>query len=314
VPNVYPISTAKNVTLLAAAESARSQAIVTTRASVLAAVAGLGALITIVINYRNSATAARALAVTNETFRIQERGHLTDRYTKAIEQLGHEKRAIRLGGIYALEQLAADTERDGDQATVVEVLSAFFRDAVTEQRDTIDKAATDTSDPTSESTGGKKDPLELPSDVLAAVTVLSRLHHRKGISRADLGDAAENVNLAPALKDRPVLHETTLTRVHLARGHLNGADFRATDLRGAVLTDANLVRAKFTLARLNEANLTRALLNGANLTAATLGGATSPAPSFAAPYSTVRTSLARAASAPTSGAPTSLPPPSPAPT
>lgn len=40
--------------VLATREAIRSQAIVTTRASVLAAVAGLGTLVTIGINYRNS--------------------------------------------------------------------------------------------------------------------------------------------------------------------------------------------------------------------------------------------------------------------
>jgi hypothetical protein len=119
VPDLYPVSAAKDVILLAAAESARSQAITTTRASVLAALAGLGALVTISINYRNSRTAAQTLAITNQTFRIQQRGHLTDRYTRAIEQLGNsEPVAIRLGGIYALEQIAVDTDRPGDQTTV----------------------------------------------------------------------------------------------------------------------------------------------------------------------------------------------------
>ena len=32
---------------------------------------------------------------------------MTDRYAKAIEQLGNEKLDVRLGGIYALDQLAA---------------------------------------------------------------------------------------------------------------------------------------------------------------------------------------------------------------
>jgi hypothetical protein len=34
---------------------------------------------------------------------------------------------VRLDGIYALEQLAVDSHRDRDQATIVEVLSAFTR-------------------------------------------------------------------------------------------------------------------------------------------------------------------------------------------
>jgi hypothetical protein len=57
---------------------------------------------------------------------VAEQGQLTERYTKAIEQLGSDKLDVRLGGIYALERIAADSERD--HPTVVEVLSAFVRE------------------------------------------------------------------------------------------------------------------------------------------------------------------------------------------
>jgi hypothetical protein len=52
-------------------------------------------------------------------------GHLTDRYTKAVEQLGSDKIEVRLGGIYALERLMRDSPTD--QPTIVEVLAAYIR-------------------------------------------------------------------------------------------------------------------------------------------------------------------------------------------
>src|SRR5262249_46211346 len=39
-------------------------------------------------------------------------GQITDRFTKAITQLGDEKLEVRLGGIYALERIAKDSEKD----------------------------------------------------------------------------------------------------------------------------------------------------------------------------------------------------------
>ena len=51
---------------------------------------------------------------------------MTDRYTKAIEQLGSGKLDIRLGGIYAPERIAHDSPRD--HPTVLEVLAAFIRE------------------------------------------------------------------------------------------------------------------------------------------------------------------------------------------
>src|SRR3954469_24214661 len=120
-PLPAPIDPGADAGARATREAARSAAITTTRASILAALAGVGGLVTIAINYRNS-------SIANETFRISERGHLTDRYAKAIELLGDTNSiAIRLGGIYALQQFASDTRRPEDQNTVVEVLSAFVR-------------------------------------------------------------------------------------------------------------------------------------------------------------------------------------------
>ncbi|TKK85217.1 hypothetical protein FDA94_26455 [Herbidospora galbida] len=62
---------------------------------------------------------ARNADTTRRTFRLGEQGHVTDRYTKAIEQLGSDKLDIRLGGIYALERIARDSARD--HPTVMEV-------------------------------------------------------------------------------------------------------------------------------------------------------------------------------------------------
>lgn len=60
VPGLYPPPAPGGDPAVAATrEATRSQAIVTTRASVLAALAGIGALATIAINYRNSAIANR---------------------------------------------------------------------------------------------------------------------------------------------------------------------------------------------------------------------------------------------------------------
>ena len=57
---------------------------------------------------------------------LLRRGQVTDRYTKAVEQLGSDKLAVRIGGIYALERVARDSERD--YPTVIEVLTAFVRE------------------------------------------------------------------------------------------------------------------------------------------------------------------------------------------
>src|SRR5258708_38158876 len=53
------------------------------------------------------------------TITLTERGQITDRFSKAVDQLGRSDDAgedsnlfLRLGGIYALERIAEDSERD----------------------------------------------------------------------------------------------------------------------------------------------------------------------------------------------------------
>jgi hypothetical protein len=56
--------------------------------------------------------AAGALLFTARTFTLSREGQVTDRYTKAIEQLGSEKIDVRIGGIFALERIARDSARE----------------------------------------------------------------------------------------------------------------------------------------------------------------------------------------------------------
>jgi hypothetical protein len=64
------------------------------------------------------------LCLTARTVYLSRETHLTDRFTKAVEQLGHERREVRVGGIYALERLARNSV--GDRHLVVEVITAYL--------------------------------------------------------------------------------------------------------------------------------------------------------------------------------------------
>jgi hypothetical protein len=90
----------------------RAAAEASTRTGLIAGLAGLGAL--------------GSLAIATRTYRLTQQGQITDRYTKAIEQLGSDKLDVRLGGIYALERIAADSQRD--HPTLVEGVRLFWRD------------------------------------------------------------------------------------------------------------------------------------------------------------------------------------------
>ncbi|UBU11258.1 pentapeptide repeat-containing protein [Nonomuraea gerenzanensis] len=96
------------------------------RGRALAVATGLAALAAVYYTARNADTARR-------TFQLGERGHDTDRYGKAVEQLGSDAAPVRLGGLYALEQLAENNP--ALRQRIVDVISAYLRMPYTPPRD-----------------------------------------------------------------------------------------------------------------------------------------------------------------------------------
>ena len=193
--------------------------------------------------------AAGALIFTARNFALSREGQVTDRYTKAITQLGDEKLDVRIGGIYALERVARDSARD--HPTVMEVLTAFIRE---HSRGPELLPKTDGAVPAP--------PLE--ADVQAALTVIGRRDAQRDVQRIDLkGAGLTRANLGAA----------NLRIADLFRADLSGADLFRADLTGADLTGAHLTGAHLLLACLRGANLSAADLTGADLSGAYLAGA-----------------------------------------
>jgi uncharacterized protein YjbI with pentapeptide repeats len=244
----------------------RAAAEASTRTGVIAGLAGLAAL--------------GGLAITARTYRLTEQGHITDRYTKAIEQLGSDKLNMRLGGVYALERIAVDSKRD--HPTVVEVLSAFIRETTSQQRTPrpVQDAASAT-DPAAQESDARPRPA---TDVQAALTVLGRLPMRPDVSRGDVSEAQlagaqlGRANLSGARLDGAVLSRAqldwaNLSRAQLERAVLSGARLVEADLSGARLVGADLSGARLARADLSGAELREAVLSGARLVMANLSGA-----------------------------------------
>jgi hypothetical protein len=74
------------------------------------AIAGAFVLVTGIVAWRNVVIAQKNLAIADQTLAVTREGQITERFTKAIEQLGatrddgEKNLEIRLGGIYALER------------------------------------------------------------------------------------------------------------------------------------------------------------------------------------------------------------------
>jgi hypothetical protein len=211
------------------------------------------------IAHRYAQTSDRNAQVTAA---LAEQGQLTDRYLRAVDQLGatdehlgNKKLEIRIGGIYALERIALDSPRD--QQPITEILTSYIRE-------NAPYAAHSAQDPfPAEDPYGIEFP-RVPLDVQAILTVLRRRSYSYYIP--------EEYSLSLDLSD------TNLPGADLQQADLQRADFRRTNLWGAYLRSANLrsanlQRADLRSAYLQEANLQEAYLQGANLQEAYLQGA-----------------------------------------
>jgi uncharacterized protein YjbI with pentapeptide repeats len=215
------------------------------------------------------------------TLELNRRGQVTERFSKAIDQLGargeeeFEKLDIRLGAIYALEQIARDSPEL--HWPIVEILTAFIR------VHTKAAASTKGPDPSEIAHGGGAPPSvsgrKVATDIQAALTVLGRRHADRDQGQVDLSEAnlqgayLMEANLQGAYFGGANLQGTRLVGANLQGAYLGGANLQGGRLGRANLRGADLGRANLQGAGLTGANLQGARLGGANLQGARLGGA-----------------------------------------
>lgn len=106
------------------------------RATLAQILGGAAIGITLYYNWRRIGIAEKDLKVTQknlnftqkiaqDNLKIAEEGQITERFTRAIEQLGNEKIEIRLGGIYSLERISNESEKD--YRSIMDILTAYIR-------------------------------------------------------------------------------------------------------------------------------------------------------------------------------------------
>jgi uncharacterized protein YjbI with pentapeptide repeats len=237
-------------------------------------VGGLAVLVGIYFAWANLKTTQRAQ---RETLRLTNEGQITDRFIRAIDQLGSGQLEVRLGAVYALERIARDSAKD--HWPIMEVLTAYVRVHAPIEGAHENAPAT------------QPDP-----DIQAILTVIGRRDttfeegtpefldlgqvnlEGAGLFEANLSDAyldganLSGVNLSGASLLGASLDGTNLRDANLDGANLSGASLSHTNLSGASLDGANLGGTYLDVANLRGANLRGANLRGANLTSTNLTG------------------------------------------
>lgn len=199
---------------------------------------------------------ARLFRTTVRQLDLSLQDQVNERFSRAIDQLGNEARDVRIGGIYALEQIARDEPPDKPRfyQPILEILTAFVREhppALPDaERGALESLERDkqrlrewTEDHKQRLADLKQKQLELRvgADVQAALTVLGRFQREERTSYVLLN-----------------LGRADLRGADLSGANLKGADLEAANLRGADLRMAELDGARLDLADLQDADLSTA--------------------------------------------------------
>jgi hypothetical protein len=196
---------------------------------------GFGGMVLLLGAYLTWRQTQLSRAASREELQLTREGQLTDRFTRAVDQLGSKDVAVRVGGVYALGRIA--DESITDRASIADLLTAYVR-----------RNAPWPPDPKSPF------PADFPLDQLphlsvrapdiqAILTVLGRRTPSPAYPAL-----WTSLDLSSADLRRSTLVGSNLWRVRfreasLARAWLFKADLRGVDLREADLRDANLREA-----------------------------------------------------------------------
>jgi hypothetical protein len=235
--------------------------------------AGFVGLIGLLLTWRNQRLTQRSLEDTRrnteEQLRLTEQGQMTERFTRAIDQLGatdddrNPRLEIRLGGIYALERIDKESPKRAYHPTVMEVLTAYVREnapwpakASKLTEDSFIKPPEDGSASDSASnaaTEQDKDTVEEEEPTVRR-------------PRADIQAILDVLNR----REEDDVPEQNRVRLDLHVANLQGSNLQEANLQGADLQGANVREAFLQGAVLVEANLRRVFLQGSNLQGADL--------------------------------------------
>src|SRR5215212_3428974 len=167
------------------------------------------------------------LYFTWRTLQVNREGQITERFTRAIDQLGKVEDGtklfeIRIGGIYALERIARESEED--YWPIMEILTAYVRQNAPWPREAGQERTQDATDEQRAMEGprGKSETTE-PSapdpDIQAIMTIFRR---RK---RYYMHEEPEPLDLS----------QTNLTGATLYGANLPEANLSGADLSGAII-------------------------------------------------------------------------------
>ncbi len=186
---------------------------------------------------------------------VSQEGQITERFTRAIDQLGaahsdgRKNLEVRLGAIYALERIAKDSPKD--HWSIMEVLTAYVRENSQWNPDT-------------------KNPNEdLPTpghDIQAIINVIGRRNTKNDRERLDLSFTnLKNIIISNGNFNHCNLTNSYLTNTRTNDSYFNHADFSHSILNGLISKRTRFKNVSFFTTEMNQTRFLRCFFNDAEI-------------------------------------------------
>ena len=182
---------------------------------------------------KTASAALKQAEIANENIELARDSQITDRFTKAIEQLGSDKIEVRLGAIYALSRLAKESEKDHE--SIMKIFASYIR----ENSKVEDYKESEN--------------VKIKEDIY---TICSVLRPNENVHNIDLSSSyLVYVNLNFAELSNANFVDANLSGANLANANLVGAKLYGAKLYGTTLMCTDLLGCDLKHADLSRANL-----------------------------------------------------------
>jgi uncharacterized protein YjbI with pentapeptide repeats len=189
---------------------------------------GMAFFATAFFSWRNTQLAQQNLQVTEEK-------QVTERLSKALDQLESGNPTIKLGAIYALRRISQESDKNFQFIT--EILSSFVQIPIENHSSKQSK------------------PLEISRETQTALTIIGSLGSKK---------AQQRIDISHSMLVKASFRGLAFEDINLEHSNLRQADLDGVDLSNANLTDVDLSDAYMGSANFSGASLVRAKLDRIN--------------------------------------------------
>lgn len=194
-----------------------------------------------------------------------EDGQITERFSRSIEQLGsvdekgNKNIEIRVGGIYALERISKNSEKDF--WPIMEILTSYLREVSLKDKEFIEAKVKD-------ETLGLYEKV-LSAEIQAAITVIGRrdITYEK---KNKIGIHLAGSYLPYSIIYQPNFQDAIMSHVNFSKSLIYNANFEETllnrsNFKGAYAFDANFKNASLTAANFEDTTISGSSFRGADL-------------------------------------------------